>query len=235
MAQTFSDDPGSGSRGGDLGFAVRGTFVPEFEATAYSLKKGDISEPVLTEFGYHILELLERRGNRIHLRHILVKPEITEIDNEKARESLDTINAKIKRGEITFELAVKRYSEEKIPSYSNNGMLQNPKTGKTTFETADLPWEIYAAIEDMEVGDISEPLEYPLPTGEVYYRIIKLRNKTNPHKANLDQDYAKILQFAKESKKNEYFAKWIDEKLKNTFIQVEEGYISCPKLEKLIN
>ncbi len=230
-AQTYSDDLGSGAQGGNLGFAERGTFVPEFEATAYSLEKGEISDPVETEFGYHIMELLERRGNKINIRHILVKPEITEADREMTQTELDSVRSRILADEIDFQAAVKKYSYDKIPSYNNNGMLQNPNTGKTTFETAELPSEIFFAIEDLEVGDITEPMDYPLPTGETYYRIIKILNKKKPHRASLEQDYSKIQLYAKESKKNEYFNNWINDKLENTYIQLEKGYLDCPDLD----
>ncbi len=230
-AQTYSDDPGSGAQGGNLGFAERGTFVPEFEATAYGLEKGELSEPVETEFGYHIMELLERRGNKINIRHILVKPEITDADQEKARTELDSVKAQIQRNEITFQAAVKKYSYDKIPSFNNNGMLQNPNTGKTTFETAELPSEIFFAVEDLEAGDITDSMEYPLPTGETYYRIIKILDKKKPHRASLEQDYAKLQQYARESKRNEYFNNWINEKLESTYIQLEQGYLDCPNLD----
>ncbi len=230
-AQTYSDDPGSGAQGGNLGFAERGTFVPEFEATAYGLEKGELSDPVETEFGYHIMELLERRGNKINIRHILVKPEITDADQEKARTELDSVKAQIQRNEITFQAAVKKYSYDKIPSFNNNGMLQNPNTGKTTFETAELPSEIFFAVEDLEAGDITDSMEYPLPTGETYYRIIKILDKKKPHRASLEQDYAKLQQYARESKRNEYFNNWINEKLESTYIQLEEGYLDCPNLD----
>ena len=176
--------------------------------------------------------MLERRGNKINIRHILVKPEITDADREIARVKLDTVKAQIDRGKITFERAVKLHSEESLPSYSNNGMIQNPQTGKTSFETSQLPSEIYFAIEDLVPGDITDPLEYPVPTGETFYRIIKVRDLTNPHKASLEEDYAKIQRFAKESKKNEYFATWLEEKFESTFIKVESGYISCPELDE---
>jgi peptidyl-prolyl cis-trans isomerase SurA len=234
MAKKHSDDTGSGSRGGDLGFAKRGTFVQEFEAVAYGLEVDEISEPVETQFGFHIIKMIERRGNNLHLKHILISPEITENDKILARNRLDTIRQNILDGEIEFSNAVKKYSIEDIPSYHNNGMIQNPKTGKTFFETGDLPTEIYFAIEDMEIGDISEPLEYPLPTGETYYRIVQLHSKTKPHRASLEEDYTKIQSFAKESKKQEYFAKWLEDKIKETYIEVDNNYISCPELDNMI-
>jgi len=233
-AAVYSDDPGSAAQGGSLGFAERGTFVPEFEATAYGLKQEEISEPVETEFGFHIIQMMERRGNKINLRHILVKPEITSADNDLAIAELDSIRSKINAGTLTFEQGVKLYSDDKIPSHSNNGMLQNPQTGKTSFEASQLPYEVYFAIEDSEVGDITEPLEYATPTGDNYYRILKLRSRTDPHKASLEEDYAKIQLYAKEGKKNEYFSNWIEEKFKSTFISLEQGYLECPDLENLI-
>ncbi len=235
LARKFSDDPGSGAQGGNLGYAERGTFVPEFEATAYSLEKGEVSEPIETEFGFHILQLLDRRGNKINIRHILIKPEITSADLDLAKSKLDTLKAQIEREEITFSEAIKKHGYEKVPSYNNNGFLQNPNTGKTLFQTSELPSEIYFATEDTEVGEMTSPLEYPFPTGETYYRIIKLISKSKPHKASLEEDYAKIQLYAKESKKNEYFSNWLEEKFQNTFIKIESGYLACPDLDELIN
>lgn len=234
LAKTYSDDPGSGSQGGDLGFVERGTFVPDFEAAAYSLEKREISDPIETEYGYHILQLLDRRGNKINVRHILIKPELTEDDNLKAQAKLDTIKAQIEREEITFSAAVKKHSYEKIPSFNNNGILRNPNTGGVSFQTSELPSEIYFASEGLEVGDITAPLEYPLPTGETYYRLIKLVSKTRPHKASLEEDYSKIQRYAKESKKNEYFNNWLEDKFQSTFIKVEAGYLECPELDRLM-
>ncbi len=234
LAKKFSDDPGSARDGGNLGFMVRGSLVPEFEAVAFVLEEGEISDPVETQYGFHIIQLLERRGNRLGLRHILVKPNITEDDKQLARLRLDTIKMEIDEG-MDFSEAVKKYSLEDVPSYNNNGLLQNPNTGKTIFDMSDLPFNIYIAIEEVEVGGVTEPLEYPLPTGEVYYRIVRLNDRTKPHKASLEQDYAKILQYAKESKKNIYFAEWLEEKLRTTYIDLDRQYISCPDLDNMIN
>ena len=234
LAKIYSDDPGSGSRGGDLGFAERGLYVQEFEAAAFSLEKDELSEPVETVHGFHIIKMIERRGNKIHVKHILVRPNITEADQVLAKERLDTIRQKILDGEYTFTEAVKKYSLEDVPSYHNNGRLQNPKTQKPLFETGDLPSDIYFAIEDMEVGDLSESLDYRLPTGETYYRLVHLDYKARPHKASLEEDYTKILQFAKESKKSAYFSSWLEEKISETFIELDRNYLSCPQLEKLV-
>jgi len=233
LAVTYSDDMGSGRRGGDLGFAQRGTFVPEFEAVAYTLEPGEVSDPVETGFGYHILELIERRGNKIHMRHILVKPDITEYDRTLAKNKLDSIRQLIIDGADFLEM-VKEHSLDEVPSYSNNGMLQNPNTGKTIFPMSELPSNVYFAIEDLEVDDLTEVLDYSLPTAEIYYRIIKLVTKTRPHKANLAQDYTKIRNFAKESKKSTYFAEWLESKLSGTYIDIDQSYLQCDELLKML-
>ena len=234
LALSYSDDPGSGRKGGDLGFAERGSYVQEFEAAAYNLDKGEISDPIESQYGFHIIQMLERRGNKIHVRHILISPEITEADRELTKNKLDELRNKIINDSLDFSKSVKEHSLEEFPSYANNGMMQNPNSGKTFFETAELPTEVYFAIEDLEVGGITPALELPLPNGETYYRIIKLVSLIKPHKASLNQDYTKIQRFAKESKKSEYFANWLEGKLKNTFIQIDQNYLSCPDLDDLI-
>ena len=234
LARVYSDDPGSGSRGGDLGFAKRGVYVQEFEGTAFGLDTGEISEPVESVHGFHIIKMIERQGQQIRVKHILVKPNITQDDRDLAVSKLDTLKQRIENGEITFAQAVKQYSLKDVPSYHNNGSIINPNTNSTIFETAELPSEIYFATEEIEVGEITEPLEYPLPTGETYYRIIKLVSRTKPHKASLEQDYAKILNFAKQSKKNQYFSQWLEEKLGETYIELDRKYLVCPSIEELL-
>ena len=234
MAKKHSDDPGSGAQGGELGFAERGSYVPEFEAEAYQLDVDELSEPVETEYGFHIIQMIERRGNKIKLRHILISPEITYDDIDLAKIELDSVRAKLDRGDLEWSKAVVKHSLKTAQSYNNGGRLQNPNTGKTFFQTAELPPEIYFATEDMEVGDVSVPLEYLNQRGQTEYRIIKLLTRTKPHKVSLEQDYAKIQELAKENKKNSYFGDWIAEKLDETFIKLDESYLECPSLEKYL-
>ncbi len=234
LATVYSDDPGSGSRGGDLGFAKRGIYVQEFEGAAFGLEENEISDPVETVHGFHIIKMIERKGQQIHVKHILVKPNVTDEDRALAQNKLDSLKLRIENGELTFQQAVRSYSDKEVPSYHNNGRIQNPNSGGTIFETAELPSDIYFAIEGVEVGSVVGPMEYPLPTGETYYRIIKLESKTKPHRASLEQDYSKILNFAKESKKNEYFTKWLEDKLQKTYVELDRKYLVCPDIEKLL-
>ena len=232
LANRYSDDPGSSRSGGDLGTQKRGTFVPEFEAAAYNLEEGEISDIVESEFGFHIIQLLERRGNSIHSRHILIRPEITEEDLAKARSKTDSIRNLIFVDSLEFLNAVKRFTDKDAQSYTNSGRLLNPSSGNTFFEIDELPPEIYFAIENLGVGELSDVIEFQSPANETYFRFVKLESKTRPHKANLDQDYARIAQFAKESKKNEYFFNWIQDKIERTYIQIEDSDGFCENLNK---
>lgn len=231
LVKEHSGDPGSKRIGGDLGWQSRGTFVPEFEAVAYSLSINEISEPVESPFGFHIIQLMGRRGNTVNTRHILFKPELTFDDMELAKNKLAAIKKEVESDSITFQQAIKKYSTSDEESYNNNGRLTNPVNGTTFFETGDLPPDIYFEIEGIEVEGITDPIEYTNMQGATQYRIIKLLSRTRPHKANLKEDYAKIQFFAKENKKNEYFANWVQDKASNTFIQLDGRFKTCPNLE----
>jgi peptidyl-prolyl cis-trans isomerase SurA len=233
LAKNYSDDPGSGSKGGDLGWVKRGTFVPKFEAVAYTLKKNEISDIVESEYGYHIIQLLERRGNTIHTRHILVKPSITSEDLKYAEKKLDSIRTMIVKDSFKFEDAVKKFSDPKSMSFSNNGRMTNPASQTTFFQMNELQPDVYFAIESLKEGKMTNVLETNNEMGETRYQIIKLNTKTNPHRANLKQDYSKIQSYAKNSKKNEYINNWVENKIKNVYMHIDTSYSqSCPNIIK---
>ncbi len=232
LASKYSDDFASARIGGDLGWTKRGKFVPEFEAAAYRLDEGEISEVVETQFGFHIIQLLERRGNTIHTRHILVKPEITDADLEKTRQFLDSVRTLILLDSITFSEAVKKFGYKEVQSYNNDGRMVNPATGNTFFEIADLEPDIFFTIDTMEVGEISKPFSFTTPSGETYFRIVQLQSRTDPHVANLEQDYSKIQRAAIEEKKSRYLNDWIAETVRNTYIRIDPLFAHCPSLAK---
>lgn len=231
LAQKFSDD-GSARLGGDLGWAKRGKYVPDFEAAAYKLEKDEISPVIETQFGFHIIQLMDRRGNSILVRHILVKPEITDADLVKAQTHLDSIRNLIETDSISFSLAVKYFSDEDQQSYNNDGRMVNPATGNNFFEIGDLDPDIYFAIDTLELMEVSSPFEFRDPIGEPYFRLVQVQSRTTPHKANLQQDYSKIRKAAIQSKQNEFISQWVENTVGATFIRIDGMYKGCPVLEK---
>jgi len=234
LAKKFSDDTGSGTQGGDLGFQKRGSFVAAFEAMAYKLEKDQISPIVETEFGFHILQLIDRRGNLIQIRHILIKPELTDSDLELAKMKLDSIRQLIKNNTLSFSDAVKKYGDKNTQSYNNDGRVANPRSGNTFFEVADLDTDVYFAIEGLEVGDIAEPFPLRAQDGSKMFKLVMLQSRTKPHKADLKQDYGKIQTAALEQKKSEYTEKWVLEKLRSTYLSINKMFSDCPNLQEMM-
>ena len=231
VATKNSQDPGSAARGGDLGFAKRGVYVPEFEAAVFSLAKDEISDIIETEFGYHFIQLIERRGNSVRARHVLIKPEITQADLDKTKVLLDSVRQLITIDSLSFENAVKKYSVKSVPSYANGGRVKNQNSNNTFFAADDLDPDTYFAIYDLKPGAISKPMLITMPDGKKAYRLIQLNSTSKPHKANLKEDFDKISNFAKESKKNEYFLNWLKTKRTETYIYTDPLFSYCKTVE----
>lgn len=234
LAKKYSDDPGSAAQGGDLGFVKRGTFVPEFEAMAYKLEPNQISPVTETEFGFHVIQLLERRGNLIHCRHILIKPEITEDDLNNAKSKLDSVRQDILDKKITFSDAVKKYGDKNQQSYNNDGRVMNQRSNNTFFEVADLETSVFFAIDGLKEGEIAKPFEYKSQDGGTYYRLVMLVSRSKPHQADLKKDYGKIQKAALEQKKADFTEKWVFEKLKSTYLSIHSMYADCPNLKDML-
>lgn len=234
LAKRFSDDPGSGEQGGDLGWQKRGTFVPEFEAAAYNLEKDQLSDVVESEFGFHIIQLLERRGNLIHTRHILIKPEITDDDLERAQAKLDSVRLSIRNNEMTFTEAVKRFGDKNQQSFHNDGRVANPRSGNTFFEITDLDPGDFFAVDTLKVGQVSAPLSFKSNDGSRLFKILQLQSRTKPHQADLKQDYGKIQTAALEQKKSTYTEKWVLEKLATTYMSVHQMFQTCPNIQEML-
>ena len=231
-AKDNSADLGSGRNGGDLGWAKRGKFVPEFEAVAYNLEIDEISDVFETDFGYHILQLLGRRGNLIHTRHILLKPKVEEKDFQQTIATLDSLKNLIAIDSIAFEYTVIRHTDENAQTKTTGGLLLNPQTGDPIFEVGDLPPEVYFAIDTMQVGQLSTPIKFEnIQSGEVVYKVIKLISRTEPHVANLQDDYHKIQNAALERKKEAHMETWVQSQIGEIFIKISNEYDSCPGTE----
>lgn len=233
IASKNSQDPGSALKGGDLGFAKRGVYVPEFEATVFSLTKDEISDIIETEFGFHFIQLIERRGNSAKARHVLIKPEITQDDLDKSKAYLDSIRTLITVDSMKFDEAVKKFSLKSMPSYANGGRVKNQNSNNTFFAADDLDPDTYFAIFNLKPGEISKPMPITMPDGKKAFRLIQLNSTSKPHKANLKEDFDKISNFAKESKKNEYFLTWLKKKRAETYIYVDPLFEKCKLAEKM--
>ena len=232
MAKAHSDDLGSSKQGGELGWQKRGTFVTEFEAAAYNLADNEISQIVETQFGYHIIQLLGRRGNLIHVRHILIKPVFSESDYTAAIAKLDSIRDDIISQKISFDEAVRKYSDKEQQSYSNGGRVMNQYTGNTLFEISDLDFNVYFALDSLKPGEISKPVEFLTEAGEKFYRLLKLNTRTEPHRATLKTDYSKIQQAALNTKKSEIIANWVKDKVGSVYVRLDPNFRNCPELKK---
>jgi len=225
LAILYSQDPGSARNGGELGLVGRGELFPEFEAVAFGLKEGEISDIVETEAGFHIIQMIERKGDYVNVRHILLQPRVSNDDLLKAKQELDSIAVMIENGKYTFEEAITLFSDD--PSKNNGGILLNPMTNTSVFDVEQLDPAIFFVIDKLEVDEISTPAVYKTNKGKDAYRILKLKKRSEPHKANIQDDYDKIQEWALEGKRNTFMVDWIEEKINETFIKVDNDYHDC--------
>ena len=228
LARLYSEDTESAKRGGELGFMGRGQLVPEFSAVAFNLldpKK--VSRIVQTEFGYHIIQLIEKRGDRINCRHILMKPRVSIVEKEKAIHALDSIANQIRADKLTFEQAVMNFSQDKNTAM-NAGLMLNEKSGTSKFEYQDLPPEVGKVVYGMNVGEISKPFTMMnTSTNKEVVAVVKLKSKVENHKANLTDDYQMLKGFYEGKKKQEFLHDWIIKKQKETYISIDPKWQNC--------
>ncbi len=225
LALLYSEDPGSAKKGGELGFHGRGEFAPEFEAAAFNLRDGEISEVIETEFGFHIIQMIERRGDFVNVRHILLTVKVSPEALQEAYDELDSIAQLIHNDSITFDEAVRKFSDEK--DKTNGGILVNPNTGSTLFDASELDQQVSFTINRMQVGELSEPVPMKTDDNKDAYRLLYLKRKTAPHKANLKDDYTLIRNWALQQKREEIINKWIENKSQKAYIKVIDDYKDC--------
>ena len=225
LAIMYSQDPGSAKKGGELGFYGRGQLYPEFEAVAFKLKEGEISNIIETEAGYHIIQMIARKGDYVNVRHILLSPKVSPQDLTIAKHELDSIANLIRSDSITFIQAVNQFSESE--NKNNGGIIINPYTMSTTFEADQLDPQVSFVIEKMEVDEISNPVPMKTEDKKDAYRILLLMKRTDPHKANMHDDYIRIQQWALQDKQMRTVNKWIGDKAKNTYVRIIDEYKTC--------
>ena len=226
LAILHSEDPGSGSNGGELGFLRRTDLVPEFTAVAFNLRPGETSRPVKTDYGYHLIQVIERKGEAINARHILLRPKVSEKTKKETRDLLDSIAIKIRDGELEFEKAALRFSTDE-QTFANGGLMINMINGTTKFEPKELPAEMLSAMRNLKVGEISEPFESRDDNMNTVYKIISIKSKQDAHQADIKTDYQYIQQMTLLTKRNEALDEWLEDKLGSTFIRINKDYQGC--------
>jgi peptidyl-prolyl cis-trans isomerase SurA len=225
LAVLYSEDPGSAKQGGDIGLHGRGELYPEFEAIAFKLQPGELSDIVETEAGFHIIQGIERRGEFVRVRHILVRPKVSPVELAEARVFLDSIATLIRNDSISFDDAVKKFSTD--PDKNTEGLLINPYSGSTEWLVDELDPKVFFVIDKLTVGEVSAPVLMEDEKGEEAYRLLTLKERTEPHRANLDDDYDQMQNWALQIKKQEVIKKWIAYNAKKTYIKVNDDYKTC--------
>ena len=228
LARLYSEDTESAKRGGELGFVGKGQLVPEFAEVAFNLNDPKrVSRIVQTEYGYHIIQLIEKKGDRINCRHILLRPRISATDKVNAIEKLDSIRQLILSDSILFEQAVLRFSEDKN-TVMNAGLMINPNTGSSRFEYQDLAPEIAKQIYALNEGDVSQPFVMMDQTkNREVCAIVRVKKKTDIHRANLTDDFQAIKSILEQKKGAELIHDWILQKQKTTYVQIAPGWQEC--------
>ena len=229
LARIYSEDPGSARKGGELGMASKSIFWPAFSDAAMSLKPGVISQIVETPDGFHIIEIIDKKGDMFNARHILIKPQYTEQDREKAFKTLDSLKTEIHNNAVTFSLAAKFYSQD-AATKTNGGQMADPNTGSSYFEIDQLKPEDYAAIKNLKEGEISEPVESKDNEGRdgnTVYKIIRVDKIIPAHPASFENDYSTMLEEAKMKKQTEAIDEFIDSKIKTTYITIDPIFKDC--------
>ena len=226
LATLYSQDPGSAKNGGEVGFFTRGDMVSEFEAAAFALKPGEVSPIIETKFGFHILQLIERRGNSINARHILIIPKVSSEDLLQARIKLDSIATEIRAGHISFEDAARQYST--AANAKQGGTAVNPADGSTRFDRSAIDEHYYAVgVQGMDVGQISNASAMRTEDNHDAYRIVRLNKKHPAHRANLTDDYDNIYNAALTAAKQKKLRKWARHQMEITYVKLSDEYKDC--------
>lgn len=228
LAILYSEDPGSSVRGGEIGFMGRGHLEPEYAAVAFNLNDTKkVSKIVQTQYGYHIIQLIEKRGDRVNTRHILLRPKVAEQDLTDAVQRLDSVRTQIIDQKLyTFEEVAPIISQDK-DTRNNSGRMINQADGTTRFEMKDLPQEVARKIDTMEPGEISEAFIMKDPRRDQdIVAMVKLTNRIPAHKANLSDDYQTIKTMYENSAKQEIVRKWLSKKIKDTYVKIEDNWVN---------
>jgi len=227
LAIIYSEDPGSARRGGELGFMGKGELLPEFAAVAFNLQDPKkVSKIVETEYGYHIIQLIEKRGDRINCRHILLKPKVSEKDLSAATLRLDSIANDIRKEKFTFDQGASVISNDK-ETRNNNGLMANARTSTSRFEMDQLPQEVAKAVDKLNVGEISKAFTMINEKGKEVCAVVKLKTRIDGHKATMTDDYQNLKELVLGKLRTEKLNQWIKDKQKSTYVRINENWRNC--------
>ena len=227
MARIYSEEPDAARSGGELPFMSKGELDPEFAKAAWALKnKGDVSRIVESKFGYHIIQLVDKRGDQVKARHILMKPKPNPEAVATATGRLDTLVRLIRKDSLDWKAATFYYSQDENTRY-NSGMMINPRDQSTLFEMDHLEKDDYEVIKNMKIGEVSDPFASKDEKGKVVYKIVKLKNLSDPHRANLKADYNFLQELALGEKMNKTIREWVNEKIETSYIYIDESFKRC--------
>ena len=227
-AEFYSNDPGSKANGGNFGWVDRGDFVQEFDAIAYNIPLNTISDVFESPFGFHILKVEKRRGEQYYGSHILIKNEISELELRVLKEKCDSILFAVSQNKNSWEKAIVQNSTNS----SSKGIIFNQSSGDMYWDMQNIDKSLFIGINNLEIGEYSEPLYYEDEKGNMGFRILKLEDRTKPHKANLNDDYEFIKKYAVNEKQVKEMDKWVTKIAKNSYIKVDDLYKECPKISK---
>jgi peptidyl-prolyl cis-trans isomerase SurA len=237
LASLFTDDPGSKDNGGlyEINRNEK-QWDPVFLSKAFSLKDGQISNVFKTKFGYHIIQMVSRRGDDATIRHILKIPQVSSIEIKAAEEKLDSVRTQLVDGTLTFGQAVSKYSEDENSKFTGGLISANDGSGNTSLSIDKLSDKnLVQMLEKLKVGEYSAPTEYADPTGKKAVRIVVIKSETQPHRENLRDDYDKVAQRAVEEKKNDALEEWFNKKISTFYVNIDKNYQSCPELKSWVD
>ncbi|WP_073403540.1 peptidylprolyl isomerase [Bacteroides luti] len=227
LAILYSEDPGSARRGGELGFMGKGELLPEFAAVAFNLSDPKkVSKIVETEYGFHIIQLIEKRGDRINCRHILLKPRVSDKDLQAAMGRLDSVANDIRSNKFTFDQAASVISHDK-ETRNNNGLMANSRTSTSKFEMDQLPQEVAKAVDKLNIGEISKAFTMVNDKGKQVCAVVKLKSRIDGHKATITDDYQNLKELVLSKIRAQKLDQWIKDKQKKTYVRINEGWKKC--------
>ena len=229
LARLYSEDPGSGAQGGELGYTGRGMLDPNFAAVAFNLSDPKkISKIVESEYGFHIIQLIDKRGDKINCRHILLKPRVSQNDIDSTLVHMKVLTEDLNNKKFTFDEAATMLSDDKDTKSNRGLMSNNSESGRTSrFEMKDLPTEVARAVEKLDVDSVSEPFTMINARGKTVCAVVKLKSRTPAHKANMQEDFQVLSNVVLNRRKEETIRDWVKEKIKSTYVKMDDRYKNC--------